>query len=420
MDSTRNKRLMQVAIWGVVAFATVMVGCQLFQPQNGWNKKKWGPLVPHTRFPGDCSICHLPERWDKLRDDFAFDHEKETGYPLKGAHAQAACLRCHNDRGPVTAYVARGCAGCHLDPHAAAMGMDCSQCHSEISWAPIGLISEHARTRFPLIGAHAVANCESCHEGAAAGRFQGAPLQCEVCHQDDLARALSPNHFSNGWINDCQECHQPSGWGRAFINHSFFRLSGGHGGLDCTQCHVSGTFNGLSSDCYSCHSSDYVRADQHQANSYSLNCTECHTINGWTPANIDHSFFPLTGGHAGLNCADCHGGSVQTPVASDCNSCHNADYVSAPDHQILGFPLDCTECHTVARWTPANFSHSFPLVGNHNASCITCHDSGSTSSFTCFNCHEHRQSEADDEHKEVSGYSYTSSACYSCHPDGRD
>lgn len=420
MDLNRNKILLKGALYGVVIVAAVIAGCQLTNPpKNGWNKRKWGPLVPHSNFPGDCSICHLPERWDKLRDDFTYDHEKETGYALVGAHRQAACLRCHNDRGPVEAYVSRGCSGCHVDPHAAAMGMDCSRCHSEINWRPIGLIAEHARTRFPLIGAHAMANCESCHEGAAAGRFQGAPLQCEVCHQDALASAVSPDHFSNGWINDCQRCHQPSTWQSASIPHDFFPLRGGHGALDCTQCHVGGTFVGLSPDCYSCHSTEYQSAPGHVANNYSLNCNECHTINGWLPAVIDHSFFPLSGGHSGLDCMACHSGGVYQGLPSDCNSCHSADYDTAPDHAAFGFSRDCTQCHTIARWSPSSFNHAFPLVGNHNASCVTCHDAGTTSTFTCFNCHEHRKDEADSEHREVSGYVYNSQSCYNCHPNGR-
>ena len=40
--------------------------------------------------------------------------------------------------------------------------------------------------------------------------------------------------------------------------------------------------------------------------------------------------------------------------------------------------------------------------------------------FTCLTCHEHRRSEMDDEHDEVRGYVYESTACYSCHPDGED
>lgn len=107
------------------------------------------------------------------------------------AHAWASCLRCHNDRGPVVSFAARGCGGCHPDPHTSSLGLDCERCHEQINWRPTGLIAEHARTRFPLFGAHAVAPCESCHPGAAAGQFRGAPVECDLCHRADLAHHLA-------------------------------------------------------------------------------------------------------------------------------------------------------------------------------------------------------------------------------------
>jgi hypothetical protein len=339
------------------------------------------------------------------------------------------------------------------------------------------------------MGSHAVANCESCHEGAAAGRFQGAPVQCEVCHQKDLALAVDPNHVANGWVSDCQRCHQPTSFQNAFVDHSFFPLVGGHAldctqchtvpgifsglsqscitchnddfqsapnhvagnysqdctichnssgwehavfdhstfpltgqhaSLDCQQCHSSGVYQGLPSDCYSCHSTDYQTAPNHVAGSFSLSCEQCHATTAWKPAALDHSQFALTGGHSGLDCQQCHSSGVYQGLPSDCYSCHSTDYQSASDHASLGFPLSCEQCHTIAQWSPSSFSHNFPLRSNHNVSCVTCHDSGTTAVFTCFNCHEHSASNANKDHSEVNGYSYSSPACYQCHPNGRD
>lgn len=471
-----------------VLAATILVNCRPDVPREGWDEN-WGPLVPHHTFPGDCGICHVPDRWDVLRDDFSFDHEKETGYPLEGAHAEAACLRCHNDRGPVTAYVARGCGGCHPDPHAASLGLDCQRCHDERTWEPTGLIAEHAQTRFPLYGTHMVTPCESCHPGAPAGQFRGAPIECELCHQTDLARATSPDHLANGWTSDCQRCHTATLWASAIVPHDAFPLVGGHGGLDCVQCHTSGTFEAIPSDCYVCHQTDYEGAPDHISGSFSQDCEQCHSIIAWTPASFNHTVFPLTGGHTGLDCTQCHTGGTfgslptdcyschsddfasapdhvaqgfsndcedchsvvaWTPatfnhtafpltaghagldciqchtsgsfgtIPADCYSCHSADYAGAPDHASLGFPQDCEECHTTSAWTPATFTHTFPLTGSHNLSCTECHTTGSTSSFSCIDCHAHAQSETDNDHDEVSGYSYNSQACYTCHPDGRE
>jgi hypothetical protein len=335
----------------VVGGSVTLIGlrCSTIVPPNGWSER-WGPLVPHHTFPGDCGICHVPERWDKLREDFAFDHEKETGHRLEGIHAGAACLRCHNDRGPVSVYAARGCGGCHPDPHGDTLGLDCTRCHGQQDWSPTGLIAEHARTRFPLYGVHVVVPCESCHERAPVGEYRGAPVRCELCHGDDLARATSPDHLASGWTQTCERCHTPTGWTGSNFSHNFFPLTGGHAGLACTSCHTDGTFGSLPADCYSCHRDDYERA---------------------------------------------------------------------PNHLALGYPTSCQSCHSTRSWDASLSRHPFPLTGPHNATCTTCHNAGSVQAFTCFACHEHSRDQTDPKHREVSGYTYDSNACYRCHRSGK-
>ncbi|MHC4227114.1 MAG: cytochrome c3 family protein [Planctomycetota bacterium] len=347
MGSAYRQKVFLTGLVGAVAVALV-VSCNMTIPRQRWHKK-WGPLVPHRTFPGDCGICHLTDGWDTLREDFSFDHEKETGRSLEGAHDGAACLRCHNDRGPVTDYLVRGCGGCHPDPHASALGLDCQSCHGQIDWRPTGLIAEHATTRFHLVAAHAVVPCESCHLQAAIGQFRGTPTQCEFCHQRSLASASTPDHAANGWTT---------------------------------------------------------------------NCERCHTAAGWTGGNFEHHFFPLTGAHAGLLCTSCHTGGDFQPIPSDCYSCHSDDFPRGPDHVAMDFPHNCEQCHNTTAWTPASFQHSFLLEGDHNVACTLCHTTGTTSTFDCLDCHD--QGDTDNIHDEVSGYSYNSSACYQCHPDGRE
>jgi len=139
MRYTPRQKMLLVLVLAVTGIVFV-INCRPDVPRENWSKR-WGPLVPHRTFPGDCGICHVTERWDILRQDFSFDHKDKTGYSLEGAHVDAACLRCHNDRGPVTAYVARGCGGCHPDPHASALGLDCERCHGQTDWTPTGLIA---------------------------------------------------------------------------------------------------------------------------------------------------------------------------------------------------------------------------------------------------------------------------------------
>ena len=257
----------------------VMTNCDVLVPRQSWSRR-WGPMVPHETFPGDCGICHSSESWKVLREDFAFDHAKETGTPLTGAHDRAACLRCHNDRGPVAAYVERGCGGCHVDPHKGSLGLPCTRCHNEDTWDPDGAILEHVRTRFALAGVHAITPCETCHQRATAGDFRGTPVECHLCHQRDAIRAF-PNHAINGWIRDCERCHTPVAWTAPGFQHDAFPLIGGHAGVDCLQCHAGGRFAGTPPDCFSCHRQDYLAAPNHVAGGFSTDCTECHDTFAW-------------------------------------------------------------------------------------------------------------------------------------------
>lgn len=270
-----------MAVGLAVVLMLLLVRCDALFPRQSWNLE-WGTMVPHKTFPGDCGVCHVPERWDIIREDFAFDHEKETGYALEGAHNLAACLRCHNDRGPVTIYLARGCGGCHVDPHQGTLGIECQGCHNQDSFEPTGLVTDHARTRFPLEGAHAITPCESCHERSVVGEFRGAPVECHLCHQRDAAKA-QPNHVLNGWQYDCQRCHDLVTWNQApgFNHDSFFPLLGAHAAADCTQCHPGGRFVPIPNTCFSCHQQDYLTAPNHVANGLSTDCSECHNTVAW-------------------------------------------------------------------------------------------------------------------------------------------
>ena len=198
-----------------LATATLLAACMMResarQPQHAWWRGQ-GAVVPHETFPADCNLCHEGAKWQSLRADFVFDHAAETGVPLEGAHAHAQCLRCHNDRGPVADFAARGCGGCHEDLHIGTLGPNCAGCHTQSDWHPYGMAEMHNRTRFPLVGVHASTSCRRCHEGAEVGRFVPTDIECVTCHRDDLLRTDDPNHIGLGWVDDCNECHLPTSW----------------------------------------------------------------------------------------------------------------------------------------------------------------------------------------------------------------
>jgi hypothetical protein len=289
--------------------------------------------------------------------------------------------------------------------HQGKLGSKCTVCHedSSIDWRAKAQIVQHAATRFPLVGAHAATACWACHPGAQVGNFEQASTRCVDCHQQDLAVALEPDHAAMGWTDSCQRCHLPTDWSRAGFEHGFFALTGGHGGLSCSDCHTSGGFGGLSTDCYSCHAGDYRSAPQHVAQNFPTKCQECHTTQTWRGASFNHA-----------------------GIVSGCIACHADDYArtTRPNHGSNGIPTTCEQCHSTRNWGDGSFDHpQFPINGGDHGSltCVRCHPvPGAFRQFTCISCHDHSSREMDDEHDRVSGYTYQSSACYSCHPDGKD
>jgi hypothetical protein len=324
-------------------FAVLVTCGTALKGKQHWSKK-WGPLVPHKSFPADCELCHISKDWKTIRPDFKFDHKKETGHALNGAHNRAACLRCHNDFGPVSMYTARGCVGCHADVHRSTMGNDCLRCHTESSWRATGLVAEHARTRFPLVGRHVAAACVQCHPEAPTGTFRGAPIRCEQCHQNDLARATSIDHQAQGWTNRCEQCHTPVAWGASGFTHSFFPLTGAHKSARCEACHEGGQYGPLPRDCYSCHQDDYARAPNHT--DFSRQCQQCHGTSTWRGATFNHRF-RLRGEH-NVDCSVCHvGGDTRTVFCFACHE-HSREKMDDKHKERNGYTYSspaCVQCH---------------------------------------------------------------------------
>lgn len=429
-SDAKHSRRVATAVFATVEIlvaAGIFISCKALvpTPRQGWNRSM-GPVVPHDKFPADCSLCHTGNNWSTIRKDFSFDHEKQTGLALVGAHANVQCLMCHNDRGSAAKFASRGCAGCHVDVHRGQLGHTCADCHNERSWEPIAAIARHNRTRFPLVGAHAATACFACHPGAQVGNFKGADTRCLTCHRADLARATSPPHTTAQFTQDCQKCHSPTGWKPAAFNHpARFPLVGGHAGVACNVCHKGGVFTGLSTDCASCHLTDYQRTTDpnHAASGFGTDCRSCHNTTTWLNAKFAHpAAFPLTGGHGGIACSACHKNGTYTALPTDCASCHLADFqkTTNPNHTAAGFGTQCATCHTTQTWAGATFNHTaFPLTGPHNLACNQCHtDPNNTAVFSCTTCHAHNQADMTSLHADVGGFVWQSQACYNCHSRG--
>lgn len=82
----------------------------------------------HGRFEGDCASCHNPVGWDEWR----FDHDLQTDFPLSGAHTRVGCESCHRQDLKSMARLGARCGDCHKadDVHDGEFGADCGRCHS--------------------------------------------------------------------------------------------------------------------------------------------------------------------------------------------------------------------------------------------------------------------------------------------------
>ena len=235
------------------------------------------------------------------------------------------------------------------------LNFPCETCHNTQQWDSVRF--NHEQTKFPLTGQHVKLDCKDCHN---LKNFSDVIPACNSCHTDIHHDRLYP---------DCDRCHTTQNW----ILLDFYKahastsmpILGSHAQLDCQACHrgaVDGEWRRLRSNCYDCHRTDYLSAQNpvHSDLNFGLICEDCHSQISWNPALFqkhDSQHFPIyTGDHKG-------------------------------------------------EWE----------------NCTTCHfNNGNYTTFSCFlNCHEHNQSETDSKHHEVSGYRYDSNACYSCHRNGK-
>ena len=314
-------------------------------------------------------------------------------------HAKVGCSQCHTNL--VFKKVGTQCAECHADIHRRQFGANCESCHSVKGWqVNIQQIQNH-QNRFPLVGAHAIVECDQCHKNAAAGQFVGLSTACYSCHQKDF---LTPviNHVALNFPTTCESCHTINNFVGAKFDHlkyTGYALTGAHATLECTACHTNNVFAGTSAQCYTCHTADFANSNNppHMKLGLPRECGTCHTTTDWSNAKFDHGLYahyPLTGKHAAVACAQCHADNNYATTPTDCYACHKGDFTGTtnPNHVTSGFPTTCSTCHTTSGWTPATFNHAafFPLTGAHaTVACAQCHTNGNYATVPkdCYSCH---------------------------------
>jgi hypothetical protein len=168
----------------------------------------------------------------------------------------------------------------------------------------------------------------------------------------------------------CHRCHTTQSWNPIQSKPEFdhaqtrFPLRGRHTEVQCVDCHADLDFSNTPEKCQDCH------ADLHRRKN-GAECELCHNTNGWQVSihniNEHQDRFPLIGAHAAVDCYSCHkvgtvGRFNRFGLSTECVSCHMDAFrkSTAPNHQAMGFPTDCRQCHlSMDSWYSA-------VVGNRN------------------------------------------------------
>jgi hypothetical protein len=228
--------------------------------------------------------------------------------------------------------VGQRCQDCHADIHKRQLGANCEQCHTVRGWqVSIQQIEQH-NNRFPLTGAHAVVDCDSCHKGAATSNFQTMSTACSSCLVSDFQATRSPNHVAANFPTTCDSCHGTDNWLNAKFDHGSvgFPLTAGHAvpPRQCADCHINNNYNLISTACVNCHLKDYQAATNpnHVSAAFSQSCNLCHNTTSWSNASFNHSLtaVPLTGMHTvpPRQCTDCHVNNNYNLNTTACVTCH--------------------------------------------------------------------------------------------------
>jgi hypothetical protein len=284
------------------------------------------------RFGDKCESCHTEKGWGIT----TFNHDRDTKYPLRGKHELAKCNSCH------TGFLFKEklrttCVACHKTDddkkgHKGRFGDKCESCHSEKTWKT-ATFNHDRDTKYPLLGKHALAKCDTCHKGSLF--TDKLPTVCIACHEKD-----DKHKGQEG--KKCESCHNERDWKVARIDHGLtrFPLLGKHTNVECKKCHLTPAFKDVGTACVGCHEKD----DKHR---YTLGprCETCHNAVSWKTWRFDHdkqTSFRLDGGHERLACKDCHNKPMPHKVSanSTCVSCHDID-----DVHNGGFGKFCEQCH---------------------------------------------------------------------------
>ena len=179
-------------------------------------------------FSTACASCHRTLGWQPALEGL---HSDVFGI-VSGAHAQIACLGCHDLASGQSSHLGANtnCIQCHPDDatqreghvgvttltsepyrYLADVPSFCLQCH------PAGTADIHPDNKFARTGNHAVP-CEQCHDRTTGLDTKGGNVTCvdARCHHTLQAVEGGEGHSGTKWLNSrgngtsrhfCHDCH---------------------------------------------------------------------------------------------------------------------------------------------------------------------------------------------------------------------
>lgn len=239
------------------------------------------------------------------------------------------------------------CAGCHASNALPGTGL------SGIKPLTEAMHAKHAPVADPtnnlaLDSSTNRAACYQCHPGSETKCLRGAmgaatladgslAMQCQSCH-GAMSKVGAAGRV--GWLDqpNCQGCHHNGERKLAVVSgtvsdtrfatnpntpmtgFSLFRMSKGHGGLQCEACHGA-----THAEYPSSHDNDNLLSQDLQGFAGTLHeCSTCHKTEPSTISGGPHGMHAV-----GQNWVTQHHDQVKG-IQSTCTACHGADYRGTP------------------------------------------------------------------------------------------
>jgi Zn finger protein HypA/HybF involved in hydrogenase expression len=216
---------------------------------------------------------------------------------------------------------------------------------------PLKSSFDHARTKFPLTGAHAQTSCEACHFN---GQFKNTLYACPACHNGDRTIGKPPNHPPTSL--KCAGCHETTLFSDIKI-------------IDHLQA---------STKCVACHDGRIARGKSATHLPTSAPCADCHhTTLSFTvgatanPASLSKPSLPMNFVRRELSPgAPASGRFDHRSAIGPCATCHNGVSATGKPPRHVTTQAPCDDCHkSTNTFAGARFDHMAA-----RGPCLSCHN----------------------------------------------